>query len=146
MRNDLIAEIQKGTTDLQGRDLRNLDLMNMDLSGMNLSGAILRGCDMRGASLKNTDLSDADLRAAFFRNADLRGANLDGARLEGAYLMHADLRGVQGLSPDMLRRARSLYKAEMDSTLYEVVKEEYPRLLEVKEPKWSSKSRKVPRK
>ena len=66
--------------------------MQADLSGANLRGTLLRGALLRGANLMGADL----------READLRRANLEGANLSGAI----------GLTVQLLKNVKYLYKTQ----------------------------------
>ncbi len=115
--------IRHGERDLAGADLRMADLMDSQLDSANLKNADLSNADLRNASLQGADLSGAKLTVAYCRRTDFRGAKLDGADVTGAYLYESDLRGATGLSFEMLKTARTLYKTRMDSTLLASVEE-----------------------
>ena len=66
--------------------------------------ALLISADFRGARLGNADFSDADLTQAEFAYADLRGASFSGKSIEGVSVYKTDLRGVNGLSCEELKR------------------------------------------
>ena len=77
---------------------------------IDLSHARLEGADLCGVHLEYTNFACAHLEGANLYGAHLEKANLSGAHLEGAllaeeYLSGAFLRGVHGLTQEMLDRA-----------------------------------------
>jgi Pentapeptide repeats (8 copies) len=72
-----------------------------------------------------------DFIEANLKGANLREANLKGANLKGANLREAKLKGATNLTIDQLSTVKTLYKVvDLDSTLFEQVRENYPHLLE----------------
>ncbi len=142
-------------TDLQRADLRDADLWGADLWGADLQRANLRGAflwgaflggaflgganlritnlqraDLRGANLRGANLEGANLRITNLQRADLRGANLLITNLEGAYLGKANLEGARNLTIEQLSNVTTLYEAKLDPELEELIKKDYPHLLE----------------
>ena len=109
------------------------------MSRANLSRALLDDATLIGAQLIGTNLSRAfldraNLSGAVFVEANLRGAfldqaNLSAARLGAADLRRATLRGAKNLFVKQLTKAATLYEAELDDTLMEKIKRDYPHLL-----------------
>ncbi len=110
-----------------GVDLSFLDVHKAYLVGTKKNGET-RGINLPDAKLEGADFYESTLSDANFRNAYLREANLQGADLEGASLF-----GAKNLTYEQLCKAKTLYKAKLDSELLEKVKKECPELLE--EPK-----------
>ena len=87
--------------------------------------------NLKGANLREANLKGANLKGANLREAYLEKANLTEAYLEKANLREAKLKGATNLTIDQLSTAKTLYKVvELDSTLFEQVRENYPHLLE----------------
>jgi hypothetical protein len=125
--------------------LHLFDLRGADLRKAGLEGALLREARLDSAKLWKANLSVANLERAVLTKADLQEANLEGAYLRGANLENADLRrvnlkeanlegahlrGAKNLTLEQLSEANTLYKAKLDLSLLEQVKEKYPHLLE----------------
>ncbi len=103
-------------------NFQGMDLEGVDFSFSNLNSAFLNGTYFANADLSKADLAYACLAWAVCEHADLRGADLRGADLEGIKLDGAklgkitvgqassigprtyvtDLRGVMGLTPEVL--------------------------------------------
>ena len=79
--------------------------------------ASLISADFRGARLGNADFSEADLTQTKFAYADLRGASFSPKSAEGIRIHLADLRGVQGLTCEELKRMDDWTTACRDSDL-----------------------------
>jgi hypothetical protein len=54
---------------------------------------------------------------------------LQGAKLRRADLRGANLQGAMNITSDQLCKAKTLYEAQLDPELREIVKKEYPELL-----------------
>ncbi|MFW5774702.1 MAG: pentapeptide repeat-containing protein [Chitinivibrionales bacterium] len=136
-KNDYYVDaIARGQKDLKKATLPMADLMgakliNIDFSYANLSSADLRNADLSGAILRGADLS-----VAYCKDADFSGADLSGANLEGTYLNGANLTDVSGLSYELLKKARTIHAARLDSTLIKQIKEDAPHLLEKPKQGW----------
>jgi uncharacterized protein YjbI with pentapeptide repeats len=118
---------------LQEAYLRGANLQEANLWGANLQGAWLWGANLQSATLRDANLQGTWLVLANLQKAYLQGANLQEAHLWGGNLQGAKLRGAQNLTIEQLSTVKTLYKAELDSTLLEQIKKDYPHLLE--EPK-----------
>jgi len=114
---------------LERADLEEADLGRANLEGANLVGANLEGANLREAYLLEANLVEANLVEANLIGANLEGADLGGANLEGANLLLANLEGAENITYDPLCEAKTLYKAQLDSELREIVKEKCPELL-----------------
>lgn len=120
--------------DMRGAKLKRAKLESANLESINLSSANLFAANLINANLQNAKLKDVNLR-----NADLTGANLKdvdmresffkGANFTDADLTRANLENTEGLSVKQLCKARSLYMAKFDSTLFNILKENCPELL-----------------
>jgi len=96
--------------------------------------AFANGANFKDAFLIKANFSEAFLIKANFENAylmeaDLRGSHLTGAIFDEASLYKADLRGVQGLMVEQLKKVKTLYLAELDDDLLKEIEENYPDLL-----------------
>jgi uncharacterized protein YjbI with pentapeptide repeats len=100
-------------------------LIGAKLRGANLSRAFLDQANLIGA-----DLIGANLSGAFLDKAILTGADLIDANLRGAVLRWTSLREVKNLSAKQLSQAATLYEAELDVNIRELIKRDYPHLLE----------------
>jgi uncharacterized protein YjbI with pentapeptide repeats len=127
---------------LQGANLREANLKEADLQDAQFSSAQipdLKHCvDEYNAcaiapdpsELPAADLENANLRGANLQGADLRGANLRGVDLRGANLRGVDLRGVVGITLEQLSAVKTLYRAQLDSSLLEQLQKTYPQHLQ----------------
>ncbi len=122
----LYARIQSGEKNLRDLDMHEADLSNLDFSEADLRNTNLSSADLRESNLEGANLRGADLRGAYLKGANLRNADLRNARLEGTYLHEADLTNTVGLSMRALAEVKSLFKAEMDSTLKANLEETRP--------------------
>jgi uncharacterized protein YjbI with pentapeptide repeats len=147
------------SANLKNADLRNTRLVSVKLWETNLKNAklparldsidftqaTLDSSNFQGRNFQNANLAQVRLRNANLSQARLQGANLWGARLDGANLAGAQLQDVSFQTPrtyasienrplpntsrKVLCRARTLYKAELDSTVSERLKNSCPRVL-----------------
>ncbi len=127
---------------LEGANLRRADLSKADLSGANLDGArlfevYLSEANLEGASIKSVNLKGADLQGANLRRADLRYSFLTGANLWLAYLDGANLLEVFDITIGQLFKVNTLYKAQFDSGIMEVLRRDIPQLFEEPKEKYS---------
>lgn len=121
IRGNILRLNRLGKTDI---DLHHCFLKGADLRRANLRGAKLTGAVLEDAKFWMADLSDSKLWSA-----NLEGASLYEANLQGADLWRAKLKGAKVYS-EMLAEVKSLYEAELDSTLMEDLKNEQPALFE----------------
>ncbi|MBN1576175.1 MAG: pentapeptide repeat-containing protein [Chitinispirillaceae bacterium] len=152
---ELLAEIAENWKDsLSGVNLLNAfldsaDLNNSNLNSASLQHALLRSAKLRNANLENANLlganlSYANITIAKMSNSSLWGANLTKARLDtvdlkgailneaifdSAYLVGTDMRNVNGVSPEQLCKAASLYGAKFSHTLFDSIKNTCPECL-----------------
>ncbi len=125
--------------ELQGAVLWRAQLDSADLRNAQLQGAFLRFAKLDSADLSNAKLQDADLKGAGLRYAQLENTNLmdailnnadfSHAQLKGANLSYAQLKGAKNLTIEQLSKVKTLYRAKLDSILYEGIKRDYPHLL-----------------
>jgi len=136
-----LQEANLSEADLRRTDLTAAHLQRSDLRGAQLQGVRFFGADLQkakfgeeanllGADLRNANLEGTVLQGANLVRAKLSGANLQEADLQGANLQWADLRGARNLAVAQLSEAKTLYGAELDSTLMEQIKKDYPHLLQ----------------
>jgi len=97
-RDQVISQLESGTTDLS-----NLQAAGVDLSGVDFRGARLFGANFDGANLSNAKLARCNLdltlmRGTVLAKADLREASIFGVLLDRANLSGADLRGARLMS------------------------------------------------
>ncbi len=134
--------------DLEGAHLEGADLMGCILKRANLNyanlqaarlvyatvdsaeliGASLEGANLGGAYFRNAVLRDANLTSASLFASDFRGADLENCSLAGASLAQTKLQGAKGLAVEQLSKARTLWQAEMDSSLLAQLKIGHPQL------------------
>jgi uncharacterized protein YjbI with pentapeptide repeats len=107
-----LSELDLSDTGLQKVDFLEADLSRTILSHSNLSKAMLWKANLQEADLQGADLQEANLYMADLQGADLQGANLQGANLQGA-----NLQETTGLTPQQLRKARSMPLAFYSSAL-----------------------------
>jgi uncharacterized protein YjbI with pentapeptide repeats len=105
-------------TNLQGSDLIRANFHKADLEGAylsnaslrraNLSETILMGVHLNGADLYGADLSEAKLYGADLSEAKLLyGADLSEANPRGTILKGTDLRGVKGMTKELLKACKA---------------------------------------
>jgi len=128
-------------TDLEGARLRKVNLQDADIRGANLQNTDLRGANLKGADLREAKLTKADLVGAQFQNANLGLANLQGADLNEVDFHDADLRcanlsGAKNLTVKKLSTVKTLYNANLDTTLLNQIEKKLPHLLEKPEEQW----------
>jgi uncharacterized protein YjbI with pentapeptide repeats len=126
-------------------ELHGVDLGGANIQAANLSFANVEHADFRGANLSKTWFSMANLHTADLRYANLTDAYLGDVQLAGALLCEADLRGTnfyranlyradltgaRNLTAEQLASAKTLFEAEMDSSLLQQIQQRYPALLE----------------
>ena len=112
---------------MPGAYLSFSNLTDAFLNGTYLAGADLIGTHLNGACLAYAVLENADLRGASLAGADLEGINLNGAKLgritvgeksyDGPTTYTTDLRGVIGLTPEVLMSAEHWEQAYRDEHL-----------------------------
>jgi BTB/POZ domain-containing protein KCTD9 len=107
--------------------LNQTNFENSNLNQANLMNAYASGTNFKDAFLIKTQFEASFLIKANFNNAYLMEANLKdcyvmGADFENASLYKADLRGAKGLTIDQLAKAKTLYLAKFDNTLFEEIK------------------------
>ncbi len=71
----------------------------------------------------------ADLNSAFLGEANLRRANFLGASLKKADFRGANLKRAENLSIQQISRVKTLYRAQIDPSLMEIIVKDYPHLL-----------------
>jgi uncharacterized protein YjbI with pentapeptide repeats len=86
----------------------------------NLEDADFHQCLVEKCLFARANLKDADFREAELWKTDFSRANLEGANFLGATHLEAE----------QISRARTLYRAKLDPPLLEIIKKNYPRLLE----------------
>lgn len=122
-------------------DLQNARLNQTNLSYANLNQARLVGAYASGANFKQSFLIKANFEKAFLIKADFSEAHMMEANLNGAYLTGAvfdnanlykvDLRNATGLTVEQFAHVKTLYLAKLDEEFKELLKKEYPALVNV---------------
>ncbi len=121
-------------SNLENTRLNQTNMENSNLNQVNLKGAYASGSNFNDAFLIKAQLEGAFLIKTSFRNAFLMEANLQnsylmGADFENATLYKADFRGVKGLTIDQLAKAKTLYLAKFDESLFDEIKMNIPELV-----------------
>lgn len=124
-----LSEIYKGSLDLQGITLTGADVsdvglmegnfVNANFDGARLSEVHFERANMYGASFRQALLYNVDFTQANLRDADFSEARIGGDDL-GSWKMTfrlADLRGVKGLTCDMLSNSKDWELATRDASL-----------------------------
>ncbi|ACL04201.1 pentapeptide repeat protein [Desulfatibacillum aliphaticivorans] len=124
---------------LVGANLKATNLYKASLKGANLMGANLEAANLYKAIFEGANLSCVDFKnARFYRTnamgANFKDANFEGADLEGAMLVKTNLEGAKSLTVDQLCHAGSLFQADMDAELKDMVKKQCPHLFEEPPP------------
>jgi len=132
---------------LRNANLKGARLRKANLQIADIRGAQLQKSDLRAANLKGADLREAKLMKAVLAEAQLQNANLGLAFLQGADLNRAGFRntdfrctnlvGVKNLNVDSLAEAKTLYKAKMDTGIYNQILKRWPHLLEKPREHWT---------
>ena len=130
--------------DMRSANLRMAALYSARLDSANLEGAnfqhailpeaIFNYAILDSANLSYTNLigvyfGNTKLRMANLKHSDLRKSKLKSAILDGADLSYADLRGAE-INYTQLGKVKSLYSANLDSTVLEDIRNHYAYLLE----------------
>ena len=128
-------------SDLRGSRLRNAAFWEADLRGANMVAADLRQSNFRAADFREAILTGANfgrtnLTMAQLGNTDMRGADFRNTTLKGADLRCADLRAAEHLTVDQLRKAKTLYRAQLDDIHLESLKATDARLFEPPTDTW----------
>jgi len=74
-REELVAELAKGRTEIRAEDFSGQDLSGLDLSGCDLRRSNFTNCNLNGADLTNAILVCATFSGATFENAIIDGVN-----------------------------------------------------------------------
>jgi len=134
---DFFKSVQTGRKTFSNCTLQSLDLSKMNLVYLDMRKVDLKKSDLRSVNLKYTNLSGADLRGCYLKGADLRGADLTGADLTNAHLNNANLKEVQGLTLEQLRSTASMYRADLDTEMRELVEQYMPAKMASQGPMWN---------
>ncbi len=89
-------------------DLSEADLENADLSGMYFFSTDLSKANLKGANLKGANLNYSILNGANLENANLENARLVGSNLENIYLCGANIKGIKGITPDIIQSIENM--------------------------------------
>lgn len=111
-------------TNFEGSNLNQASLMQSYASGANFKDSF-----MIKANLEKAFLIKANFQNAFLMEACLKGAHVIGADFDNANLFKADLRGVEGITVEQLKKAKTLYQAQLDSELLEKIQQDCAQLL-----------------
>lgn len=115
---------------LDSANFTEADLDSANLQGSNIKYAILHGAHLKYANLSEVNLFFADLRGANLNYARLGGTVLACANLQDAKFALADFQNALFLELEQLSQVKTLYEAQLDSSLLEQIKAQYPHLLE----------------
>ncbi len=135
LRETKLIETDLHGAELKKADLHSVKLIRTDLREANMSRAKLLGANLGEAMLMNTILDSADLTSANLTKANLAGASLRGAILSDAVLDSADLqktnlKGAKGLTVEQLPKVKTLFEADLDSSLRTEIIEDYSHLFD----------------
>lgn len=122
----VLTSIQASAVDFSDSDFTGAHGRAANFGWSVLDGAFLVSSDFRQAiftcaSLEGATLTNANLEGAKFMGADLKGAYLEDADLKGADLRRANLQGVRVPVSELvglLRKAKTIYHAEVDSEVH----------------------------
>ena len=89
-------------------DLSEANLENADLSGMYFFSTDLSKANLKGANLKGANLNYSILNGANLENANLENARLVGSNLENIYLCGANIKGIKGITPDIIQSIENM--------------------------------------
>lgn len=119
-----LEKARMNRTNFEGSNLNQANLIQSYASGANFKDSF-----MIKANLEKAFLIKANFQNAFLMEACLKGAHVVGADFSNANLFKADLRGVEGLTIEQLRTAKTLYQAQLDDELLEKVQQDCAQLL-----------------
>ncbi len=125
-----IDEARLNRANLEGADLWSAKLREAILVETNLKGARLWSANLREAILIGANLEGANLTGAWLQGVDFKGANLKDANFVGANLRDAKLEEANYLTINQVSKSRNLFGATLNAELRELVKKNYPHLLE----------------
>ncbi len=119
-----LAKTRLNRTDFEGSNLNQANLSQAYASGANFKDSF-----MIKTHLEKASLIKATFQNAFLMEACLKGANVVGANFDNANLYKADLREVEGITVEQLKKAKTLYQAQLDPDILEQVQMECSDLL-----------------
>lgn len=143
----ILTVLGKRTIKTKNRDLI-IDLNNTNLYGAQLKNTIFHLACFSGAILmhinfENSDLSNSDFIFADLRYSNLKNANLNNTFLLGADLSHSNLRGIKNIAENRkytddelryiiieLSQAKSINKIKLDKRIMEIIRNEFPEMIE----------------
>ena len=114
--------------------LNQANFNETNLNRANLSNSLLSGASMKRTkgiktNFEKSCLIKANFQDAFFIEANFQEADMSGAEFENANLYMPDFRGVKGLLPEQLSRAKMIVKPRFDEELEKEISEAYPEML-----------------
>lgn len=124
-----LVEANLENTRMNQTNFRNSNLNQVMISGAYASGAVFENCYLIKSNFENAFLIKTDFNNALLMDANFRGSYLTGATFRNASLYKADFRGAKGLTLEQLAEAKTLYKAKLDTYLFDQIQLHLPELV-----------------
>ncbi|TAH24674.1 MAG: pentapeptide repeat-containing protein [Cytophagales bacterium] len=114
--------------------LNQANFNDTNLNRANMSNSLLSGASMKRTKGIKTNfekacLIKADFQDAFLIEANFQDCDMSGAEFENANLYMPDFRGVKGLLPEQLSRAKMIVKPKFDTELESEINQHFPEIL-----------------
>lgn len=122
---DLLSSANLGRCDLRGTVFQGGNFENSNLMYSKLDQSIFSG-----VNFKNAKFFNAKFNKAWFAKCNFKGANLNSVDFEGTIFQECNLEEAKGIKLDQLLKCRSLYQCKLKPRWLEVIKKEYPKLME----------------
>lgn len=127
--NSAMIDVDLENARLNQTNFENCNLNQSNFTKAYANGAIFKDAYLIKANFEKAFLIKADFSNAFLMEANLQGAYLTGADFTNANLYKADLRGARGLSIESLANARTLYLAQFDDEVTQMMTQDFPELV-----------------
>lgn len=128
--NSALIDANLENARLNQTNFENCNMNQAQLVKAYANGAIFKDAYLIKANFEKAFLIKANFTNAFLMEANLQGAYLTGVDFTNANLYKADLRGARGLSAESLSTAKTLYLAQFDDDVEEMIKNIYPDLVD----------------
>jgi len=127
--NSALIDVNLESARLNQTNFENCNLNQSNFKKAYANGAIFKDAYLIKSNFEKAFLIKADFNNAFLMEANLQGAYITGADFTNANLYKADLRGAKGLSMEALANARTLYLAQFDEDVQQLLMVDYPDLV-----------------
>lgn len=114
---------------LNQANFNDTNLNRANMSNSLLSGASLKRTKGIKTNFEKACLIKANFQDTFLIEANFKECDMSGADFENANLYMPDFRGVKGLVPEQLSRAKMIVKPKFDEELEKEILEQFPEIL-----------------